>query len=56
MKSITIRMPDEISSWLRQKAARETIEADRFISANSIAVDILTKAMEADKKKKGCGM
>lgn len=53
MKSVTIRMPDELSKWLRNKAARETIKEERFVSANSIAVGILTKAMEADKKKGG---
>jgi len=53
MKSVTIRMPDEVSTWLRNKAARETIKKNRFVSANSIAIEVLTKAMQADQKKGG---
>jgi hypothetical protein len=51
MKAITIRMPDKVASWLREKAARETIKQDRYVSINVLCVDVLTGAMEADKKK-----
>jgi len=53
MKAITIRMSDELLQWLRNKAAKETIRQDRQVSMNTLAVEILTKAMEADKKKGG---
>lgn len=50
---MSIRMPDEVATWLRQKAAKETIRLDKVVSINSLAVDILTRAMKADKKKGG---
>jgi predicted DNA binding CopG/RHH family protein len=53
MKSVSIRMPEELLSWLREKAAKETIRHDKYVSINSLAVDILTRAMRADKKKGG---
>jgi len=53
MKAITIRMSNELLQWLRNKAARETIRQDKQVSMNTLAVDILTKAMKADKKKGG---
>ena len=53
VKSVSIRMPEELLSWLREKAARETIRQDTRVSINGLAVDILTKAMKADKKKGG---
>ena len=53
MKQWTIRMPQELLDWLREKAARETIRRKRQVSMNTVYVEILTKAMEKDKKKKG---
>jgi hypothetical protein len=53
LKPWTIRMPDEVLDWLRIKAAKETIERNRNVSMNTVAVDILMKAMRADKKKSG---
>jgi hypothetical protein len=50
MKQWTFRMPEELMEWLREKAARETIRQKKSISMNAVAVDILTKAMKADKK------
>jgi hypothetical protein len=44
-------MPDEVLDWL--KAARETIKRNRNVSMNTVAVDVLMKAMRADKKKGG---
>jgi hypothetical protein len=46
-------MPEEVLDWLRVKAAKETIERNRNVSMNTVAVDILTKAMRADPKKSG---
>ena len=53
MKPWTIRMPDEILEWLRERAAMESIRKKKNVSMNTIAVEVLTKAMEKDKKKKG---
>ena len=53
MKAITIRMPDELLDWLRERAARETIKYKKQVSMNTLAVEILTKAMKADKRKGG---
>jgi len=53
MKAITVRMPDELLDWLREKAARETIKCKKQVSMNTLAVEILTKAMQADRKKGG---
>ena len=52
MKQWTIRMPDELLEWLREKAARETIHRKMSVSMNTLAVEVLTLAMEKDKKKK----
>ena len=53
LKPWTIRMPDEVLDWLRVRAAKETIERNCNVSMNTEAVDILMKAMRADKKKSG---
>ena len=53
MKAITIRMPDEVLKWLRVKAAKETIRQNKQVSMNTLAVEILTRAMKADKRKGG---
>lgn len=53
MKQWTIRMPEGLLEWLREKAARETINRKKQVSMNTIAVEVLSKAVEADKKKKG---
>jgi hypothetical protein len=53
MKVMTIRMPIELLEWIRQKAARETIKRKRSVSMNTMAVEIITKAMKADRKKGG---
>ena len=50
MKSWSIRMPEELLEWLREKAALDTIEKKRNVSINAVMVEILSGAMEADKK------
>ena len=50
MKAWSIRMPKELLEWLREKAALETIKRKRNVSINAIMVEILSGAMEADKK------
>ncbi|MBW2608536.1 MAG: hypothetical protein JRD05_12990 [Deltaproteobacteria bacterium] len=52
-KAWTLRMPKEILEWGRIKAAKETIKRNEVVSINTVFVEILTKAMEADKKKGG---
>jgi len=47
----TIRVPQEILEWIREKAAKETIKHKKVISMNAVFVEILTKAMKDDKKK-----
>jgi hypothetical protein len=53
LKPWTIRMPEEVLDWLRVKEATETIERNSHVSMNTVAVDILRRAMTADKKKSG---
>jgi hypothetical protein len=43
-------MPNELLEWLRERAANETIKLKRNVSINSIMVEILTAAMDDDKK------
>ena len=50
MKPWTIRIPDELLAWIREKAARETIKRKKVVSMNTIMVEILTRSMRADKK------
>ncbi len=50
MKAWSIRMPEVLLEWLREKAARETIKRKRNVSINSIMVEILSTAMEDEKK------
>ena len=50
MKPWTIRIPEEVYDWIREKAARETIKQKKNVSMNTVAVETLTKAMKADKK------
>jgi hypothetical protein len=46
-------MPDELYEWLIEKAGRETARRKKRVSMNALTVDILLKAMRADKKKSG---
>ncbi len=49
---MTMRMHDNVLEWLREAAAKETIKRKRHVSMNTLAVDVLTEAMEADKKSR----
>ncbi len=49
-ESITVRMPKDLLTWLRRKAALEIIERDRSVSINSIIVRVLRREMEAEKR------
>jgi hypothetical protein len=46
-----LRLPDDLDRWIRKKAATETIKQNKRVSMNSLVVEILTRAMEAEKKK-----
>ena len=50
VKAWSIRMPEELLEWLREKAARETIKRKRNVSINTIMVEILSAAMKIDRK------
>ena len=51
MPAWVLRLPDELDRWIRKKAAGETIKQNKRVSMNSLVVEILTKAMEVEKKK-----
>jgi len=53
VKQWTIRMPEEVLEWLREKAAMETIRRKKQVSMNTLVVEILDRAMKADRKKGG---
>lgn len=53
MQGWSLRVPEEIYNWLREKAARETIERGERVSMNTVAVEIFQKAMGTDRKKGG---
>ncbi len=49
----TIRIPEELYDWIREKAARETIKQKKRVSMNTLAMEILLQAMNNDRKKGG---
>jgi hypothetical protein len=53
MKSVSIRMPEDLLKWLRKRAARETFETGEQYSINSLVVDALSREMQADQRKEG---
>jgi hypothetical protein len=53
MKSVSIRMPEELLDWLRKRAARETMETGRQYSINALVLDVLAEAKETDQRKEG---
>ena len=53
MKVVSIRMPDEVLDWLREKAALETIRLKKQYSINSLVVDLIRKEIEADEREGG---
>lgn len=50
MVTMSVRLPKQVVTWLRKTAAVETIELDKRVSMNSLLIDILTKAMNADRR------
>ena len=53
MKAWTIRMPQEILEWGRQKAARENLKRNEVVSMDAVFVEILIKAMKEDQEEGG---
>lgn len=53
MKMWTLRMPEEVYEWLIEKAGRETAKRKKRVSMNALVIEILKKAMGADKKERG---
>ena len=51
MKVISVRMPEKILDWLREKSAMETIRLKKHFSINSYILDILRREMEADQRR-----
>jgi hypothetical protein len=46
-------MPEELFEWIVEKAARDAIVRKKKVSTNALTVEILMKAMRADRKKSG---
>ena len=47
---MSVRLPKEVVTWLRKSSAMATIEQDKRVSMNSLIIEILAKAMEADRR------
>jgi hypothetical protein len=52
-KPLTLRVPEELLNAIRKRAAEETIKHNRTVSINTVAVEILSKAMGLKEKKGG---
>jgi len=50
MITTSVRLPKEVVTWLRKSSAMATIEQDKRVSINSLIIEILAKAMEADRR------
>jgi hypothetical protein len=51
MKTTNLRLPEELLNWTREKAARETIERGERVSINTVIVELIRQAKEADHRK-----
>ena len=50
-KPLTLRLPENLLNVLRKKAAEETIKRNKLVSINTLAVEILSKAVGLKEKK-----
>jgi len=50
MVTISVRLPKQLVTYLRKRSALQTIEQDKRVSMNSLIVEILTRAMEGDRR------
>lgn len=56
MRSVSIRMPEEVLDWLREQAAKETIARKKQYSINTLVVDIIRREMStAGSREEGYG-
>lgn len=51
MKSLVVRMPEELLDWVREQAALETISRKERVSMNTVILEILTHAKEAKERR-----
>ena len=47
---MSVRLPKPLVTWLRKRAAVETIEQDKRVSMNSLVIEIITQAMQSDRR------
>jgi|WetSurSiteA1Bulk_404760.scaffolds.fasta_scaffold139132_1 hypothetical protein len=52
-KGLTLRLPEALLNAIRKKAAEETIKRNKTVSINTLAVEILSKAVGLKEKKIG---
>ena len=50
-KPLTLRVPEALLDAIRKKAAEETIKRNRTVSINTVAIEILSKAVGLKEKK-----
>jgi hypothetical protein len=50
-KPLTLRVPEALLGAIRRKAAEETIKRNERVSVNTLAVEILSKAVGLKEKK-----
>ncbi|HYA39752.1 MAG TPA: hypothetical protein VEF34_00480 [Syntrophobacteraceae bacterium] len=51
MRTMSIRIPEELAEWLRVKAAQKTIQRKKYVSINVLVAEIFRREMEADQRK-----
>ena len=51
MKGLALRIPEELLTWLREKAALETISRNQQVSMNTIVLELIRREIEADRKE-----
>jgi len=51
MRTMSIRIPEDLADWLRVQAAKETIKRTRYVSINTLVAEIFRRTMEADRKE-----
>lgn len=53
MRTMSIRIPEDLADWLRVKAAQETIQRKKYVSINTLVAEIFKREMQADQRKEG---
>jgi hypothetical protein len=52
MKSYSVRLPEEILEWIRDKAAMETMKRKERVSMNTIVIEILSGVKDAEEERR----